>query len=857
MAGVATVRLVPSKLEPIADDDTYIVRERVLEQFTPLRPLTLLSAMPGSGKSVVVRQFVDRIDQPVAWVNVDALDEEPILFWTHLLGALMLVCPVVDEEPMMLLRERGPDDRMFLVALINALELAAHPPLVVLDGSVHRLDRSVIDGLTLLVDRAHARLRLLITTHVDPPLPVGRWRANGWVTEIRGDVLRMTDQEAIEVARRLGVDDPDETAIAELNQVVDGWALAVRLALGSGPTLALDDRGLGAWPEAERSIATQLAAQLLATLDEEECDVALGLSVLDELDPATCLRLFGEGASRVVRSLLRHSSLLTVVDHRTGAMRFHPLIRRLLESELGWRDPVRRLELHRAAAAMFRETGEIRSAYRHLAVIGEIDQARALLVDAAVDVVDRGDLASLHTLAAQLPAVGQVDRIALALELGLIAAWGDGTEAARRWHARASQLVEELAPGTAPRNELDLRVRQLGCTIALFDADLETAVALAESLPRPTPHTRTQLDTHMAFVATRALVAAQHPLGREWVDRVATFEGPPIVANVTIPALRAWQAWLEGDLEDATDLGERAVAWLDEQHVDAHHWAIDALITAGWCRLSGADLAGTRDLAARAEAIAAAIPCAWNRAQAAYLTGSLALAAGDAEGALRIAEETRASILGGATAGYAGRMVNLAAEAATALGRLDLATTLCEQLPAGPARQLLRVRLHPLSDAKLASALAERETWPALHRIRAETILATQGQGPNPTPELVALLTECRESGWVLPFLNLGKRAERTLRSAPLERLHPRLRAALDASTGSRGDARGPDGPRLTPRELSLLELLPTHLSYAEMGKRMYLSVNTVKASLKGLYRKLDAHTRAEAVTAGRAHGLI
>jgi DNA-binding CsgD family transcriptional regulator len=33
--------------------------------------------------------------------------------------------------------------------------------------------------------------------------------------------------------------------------------------------------------------------------------------------------------------------------------------------------------------------------------------------------------------------------------------------------------------------------------------------------------------------------------------------------------------------------------------------------------------------------------------------------------------------------------------------------------------------------------------------------------------------------------------------------------------------------------------------------------VNTVKASLKGLYRKLDAHTRAEAVTAGRAHGLI
>ncbi|HSJ91712.1 MAG TPA: LuxR C-terminal-related transcriptional regulator [Ilumatobacter sp.] len=848
---------MPSKLEPIAADESYVVRERVLTQFTPLRPLTLVSAMPGSGKSVAVRHWIDRLDQPVAWVNVDALDEEPVLFWTHLLGAVMLVCPEVDDEPMVLLRERGPDDRMFLVALINRLEQATEPALVVLDGSVHRLARSVIDGLALLVDRAHARLRLVITAQVDPPLPVGRWRPMGWVTEVRGDVLRMTDDEAVAVARRLGVADLDDTAIVELNHVVDGWPLAVRLALGSGMTLALDERRGGAWPEAERSVAAQLAAQLLATLDEQECDVALGLSVLDELDPAMCLELFGDGASPAIRSLLRHSSLLAVVDHHTGAMRFHPLIRRLLESELGWRDPVRRLELHRAAATMFQAKGDIRAAYRHLAAIGEVGRARALLVDAAVDVVDRGDLVSLQTLAAQLPAVGQVDRIELALELGLIAAWGDGTEAAQRWCSRAAQLVDDLAPGSASRSELDLRVRQLECTIAMFDCDLETAVALVATLPRPTPHTRTQLDTHMAFVATRALIAARHPSARDWVERVATFEGPPIVADVTIPALRAWNAWLEGDLDLATQLSERAVAWLDEHHVDAHHWAIDALITAGWCRLTRGDVAGTRHLTERAEAVASAIPCRWNRAQAAYLAGSLALAVGDAAGALRIADETRLATLLAPTGGYAGRLVHLAAEAAIVLGRLDLAATLAEQLPPGSARQLLRSRFAQLSDAQVATVLAERSTWPALHRLRADAILATRARGTTPSPELVELLTACGESGWVLPFLHLGRRAERTLRTAPLDLLHPQLLAAIDVATGTRDDDRADDGPRLTPRELSLLELLPTHLSYAEMGERMYLSVNTVKASLKGLYRKLDAHTRAQAVAAGQSHGLI
>jgi LuxR family maltose regulon positive regulatory protein len=62
---------------------------------------------------------------------------------------------------------------------------------------------------------------------------------------------------------------------------------------------------------------------------------------------------------------------------------------------------------------------------------------------------------------------------------------------------------------------------------------------------------------------------------------------------------------------------------------------------------------------------------------------------------------------------------------------------------------------------------------------------------------------------------------------------------------------------QLTRRELTLLELLPTHLSYAEMGERLYLSVNTVKGNLKSLYRKLDASTRTEAVQASQRAGLL
>jgi LuxR family maltose regulon positive regulatory protein len=58
----------------------------------------------------------------------------------------------------------------------------------------------------------------------------------------------------------------------------------------------------------------------------------------------------------------------------------------------------------------------------------------------------------------------------------------------------------------------------------------------------------------------------------------------------------------------------------------------------------------------------------------------------------------------------------------------------------------------------------------------------------------------------------------------------------------------------LTAAELRLLPLLPTHLSFREIGERLYLSRNTVKTQAYSVYRKLGASSRSEAVT--RTHEL-
>jgi LuxR family maltose regulon positive regulatory protein len=65
------------------------------------------------------------------------------------------------------------------------------------------------------------------------------------------------------------------------------------------------------------------------------------------------------------------------------------------------------------------------------------------------------------------------------------------------------------------------------------------------------------------------------------------------------------------------------------------------------------------------------------------------------------------------------------------------------------------------------------------------------------------------------------------------------------------------DGPTLTNAELRVLRLLPSHLSFREIGERLQVSPNTVKTQARSVYRKLDVSRRSGAVSRGRAAGLI
>ena len=61
----------------------------------------------------------------------------------------------------------------------------------------------------------------------------------------------------------------------------------------------------------------------------------------------------------------------------------------------------------------------------------------------------------------------------------------------------------------------------------------------------------------------------------------------------------------------------------------------------------------------------------------------------------------------------------------------------------------------------------------------------------------------------------------------------------------------------LTPAELKLLHMLPTHFSFRQIADQGFVSQNTVKTQAQSVYRKLGVSSRAEAVACAQAAGLL
>ena len=70
-------------------------------------------------------------------------------------------------------------------------------------------------------------------------------------------------------------------------------------------------------------------------------------------------------------------------------------------------------------------------------------------------------------------------------------------------------------------------------------------------------------------------------------------------------------------------------------------------------------------------------------------------------------------------------------------------------------------------------------------------------------------------------------------------------------------DHPGMVAPRLTPKEIAVLELLAIGHGYGDIARELDVELNTIRTHIRSLYDKLDVENRAEAINRGWRLGLL
>ena len=196
---------------------------------------TLVSAMPGFGKTAAVRQWIDTVDVPVAWVSLDMLDQELESFWSNVLLALDSPRPASPRSRPCCCTSGARGTTCSSARWSPRSVERETPVLLVLDGLDGNLDRLALDGLAAARRAGGSGCGSWPRRGPDPPLPLARWRALGWMSDLREDTLRLTDDEAVAIAAVTDTAIRDADEVVDLNRRVDGWPIGLHMALLARP----------------------------------------------------------------------------------------------------------------------------------------------------------------------------------------------------------------------------------------------------------------------------------------------------------------------------------------------------------------------------------------------------------------------------------------------------------------------------------------------------------------------------------------------------------------------------------------------------------------------------------------------
>lgn len=840
--------------------------------------LTLVSAPAGSGKSTLLTEW-HATEQgrrmPLAWLSLEEADNHPTRFWLYILEALERMQPGLTGD-LRLMLGTAPIDQIIRLLVNQLAELELDAALVLDDYHTITTD-AIHRSVALLLDLLPPQFHLVVTTRIDPPLPLTRLRVRGDLVEIRLADLRFTTAETATFLTSATGRHLTDGQVALLAERTEGWIAGLQLAALSLQGLSDVEQFVQAFAGSHRYIVDYLMEEVLSHLPAETQSFLLETSILDRLSGPLCDAVTGGlGSQSLLEELERRNLFLVALDDHRQWYRYHHLFAEVLRSRLLRDRPSDRPLLHRRASEWFESARLMEPAVNHALAAGEHERAVQLVADAAEQIWHQGQNSILMQWLEALPEPLVRSRADFLFAI----AWALITSARLEQADSMLQVAEQLLSGDGPA-----------------DANLLGGVLAARA--------------HCARVKTQMALSA------ELSERALTLLAP---SNTGWRAMVSWNQgnihhW-QGELDAAVERYQEALALFRSigdvyGMLRATVWLSEILADAG--RLPEAMAACEQGLAlavAEGENLPLVALAHLGIGECHYERGDLAAAERHLDQAVTISRN--GGLLDVTFLAYLplAAVKQAQGDGAAALGYLDAAVAVAPNVPWAQKRALVArasvllaqgereaaVRLlpgleelaaEPLQHAVLALGalrLAEGRSAEAvallqglgqrsrsLRSIRRLALLAValaaSGEREAALGALAEALQLAAPSWTVAAFLELGEPLVALIReSVPsLTGAGQSLALALVQSAGGAPAAAGLQGgpagltapgalvEPLSEREREVLSLLAIGASNDEIARRLFITVHTAKKHVANLMGKLEAANRTQVVARARA----
>jgi len=369
-----------------------VPREHLVARIDELlsRPVTLVSAAAGYGKSTMASLWLEAWDGRSAWVSLDEEENDLRLFLAHLLAAIRSMFPTACDTTQSLLQSPGlPPVSVLSRYLLNDLVEIKDRFILVLDD-YHRIrEKRVHDLMVALLAHPPRNMHLILLTRRDPPVFNIKLLGRDQMTVIGISELRFRVDETADFLKKATNISIDDTSTATIHNKIEGWPTGMRLISQSLKHQGSVDHLLKGLSGGFGSIVDYLVSEVISLQSPEMANLMMETAILDRFCAPLCDALQGSKARqgmdeidgvKFIDRLQKDNLFLIALDMENCWFRFHHLFQQMLKDQLNRRrSPEEIAGIHSRASDWFGLNGLIDESITHALAAGDAPAAARIV----------------------------------------------------------------------------------------------------------------------------------------------------------------------------------------------------------------------------------------------------------------------------------------------------------------------------------------------------------------------------------------------------------------------------------------------------------------------------------------------